>query len=254
MQWCVWLFQNSAGGCETDLTHGHAANAGVQDPRSRTCTHLAHKGELLSPANAVLLYLLSVKRKKKIEWMSGRVYHKHSYIDLVNIIRQPFRIIELNTDETNKPVNVTNLKGIQCVCTKKRQILYYQNRYCLVKLDCQLLVSREQWWCIQWIKTRLPQTNNTMNLQIKLRHEQEKFTGSHIVKVRPDRFCAIYRTQRLITFQNRPVLQSNGTFSRMFKPTDQNTDIGEFLDHRLKICFTFYVPFRHLFRHSISLT
>lgn len=58
---------------ETNLTHRHSANAGVQDPRGRTGTHLTHKGELLSPANTVLLNLLPVERHK------ARMSDQHHY-------------------------------------------------------------------------------------------------------------------------------------------------------------------------------
>ncbi len=89
---CVLIFLNF----KTNLTHRHSANAGVQDPRGRTGTHLTHKGELLSPANTVLLNLLPVERNR--ERMSYQHYYKSLWDDWWNIAEE-------TTDKTNNTMN-----------------------------------------------------------------------------------------------------------------------------------------------------
>lgn len=70
----------------TYLSHGHSADAGVQNPCRRICTHLAHEGEFLSPANTVLLHLLPVMKQNMREAEDGRESSKSFHTKMTDSI------------------------------------------------------------------------------------------------------------------------------------------------------------------------
>lgn len=61
---CTARVEEDRNGRRAHLADGHAADAGVQEARGRVGTHLADKGELFPPADAVLLDFLPVETTK----------------------------------------------------------------------------------------------------------------------------------------------------------------------------------------------